>query len=594
MVFLSLLFALLVRCQLKSVIASPQDHRIDTLPGWSPKPLPSRQFSGFLQADDENYLQMHYWFVEAEVNSEKAPLVLWFNGGPGASSLYGLMVELGPFLVSDLSLSGPEYEATGIPQLIYNPYGWQKVANVLALSIPPPVGFSFCSPPGPSAIGNDCGTWNDTATAEVTHYAIKSWLKLFPEYKANEMFLLGESYAGVYVPTIVQQILAYPEDGINLVGFGVGDACTPPEICGSTHYGPYWEIQFLYGKSAFSNQLYEEIMGVCDTDELVSGDMTAECSESVAKIDNEVGGYWLYGYYDSCWYENDIRRNRRRLWSPSGTSPVLPSKAKGAYRQQEYYGPPIAPLSRNLGGSTTKTQSTVNAVELGTTPNENDYVGGSGYACGGPNAQAIYLDLPQVKKALNLPSSATFFQCDNGEDFTYSETEKDVISWYKEIIAEGKLRVLVYNGDTDPCINSYQAQNWTRNLGFAETQSWRPWTLDGCQSMGGYVTRYENNFDFVSIKGAGHMVPLHRPQATLEFISRFLMAEDYKTYDSTCTSPTPDNAVSQVDAAVQNDTPKQILQEMETVRTAYNKEIALLQERLDRANAVAAEETVAV
>ena len=64
------------------------------------------------------------------------------------------MVELGPFLVSDLSLSGPEYEATGVPQLIYNPYGWQKVANVLALSIPPPVGFSFCNPPGPAAVGN--------------------------------------------------------------------------------------------------------------------------------------------------------------------------------------------------------------------------------------------------------------------------------------------------------------------------------------------------------------------------------------------------------------------------------------------------------
>jgi Serine carboxypeptidase len=60
--------------------------------------------------------------------------------------------------------------------------------------------------------------------------------------------------------------------------------------------------------------------------------------------------------------------------------------------------------------------------------------------------------------------------------------------------------------DTDPAINSFAAQNWTSHLGFNETQSWRPWTIDGCRRMGGYVTRYQGNFDFLTIRGAGHMV----------------------------------------------------------------------------------------
>ena len=74
-----------------------------------------------------------------------------------------------------------------------------------------------------------------------------------------------------------------------------------------------------------------------------------------------------------------------------------------------------------------------------------------------------------------------FFQSDNGVGFVYQQTETDLVSWYKSIVAENKLRVLVYNGDTDPCINAFQAQNWTRELGFAERQSWRPWTTDGME-----------------------------------------------------------------------------------------------------------------
>ena len=57
------------------------------------------QYSGFLNASNDGVMQMHYWFVESEVDPASAPLVLWFNGGPGASSLYGLLLELGPFRV---------------------------------------------------------------------------------------------------------------------------------------------------------------------------------------------------------------------------------------------------------------------------------------------------------------------------------------------------------------------------------------------------------------------------------------------------------------------------------------------------------------
>jgi len=506
---------------------------IEYLPGWSPLPLPSDQYSGFLDANETGTLKMHYWLVEAEESPEKKPLLLWFNGGPGASSLYGLLVELGPFLLSDSSLKGEEYEKTGIPQLLYNPSHWAKVANVLALSMPPPIGFSYCMPKGPSATGNDCGPWNDFLTAQVTYNAMKSFFKRFPQYADRDVWLSGESYAGVYVPEIVKLVLAnQPQNGINLKGFLVGDACTPPAICGSAAVGPYWNIEFLYGKGAISNKLYDEIIGVCSQDELRYGVKTDPCQMSVNKVSTEAGGYWAYGFYDDCWYENDIRRERARRQLSSQTNGETWNRATPGY--YEYYGPPLVSSSgirsggRSLVGSGFDLE--VPASRVVNFPN--------GYQCGGPGAQVEWLSRPEVKKALNVPDDAVFFQSDNGVGFTYTFGEADLISWYKEIVSQNKLRVVVYNGDVDPCINSLQAQDWVSKLGFPVTQSWRPWTLDGCQYMGGYVTRYENGLDFVTIRGSGHMVPQFKPKAALEMLSTILNGkDDYKSYNPSCYSP---------------------------------------------------------
>ena len=58
--------------------------------------------------------------------------------------------------------------------------------------------------------------------------------------------------------------------------------------------------------------------------------------------------------------------------------------------------------------------------------------------------------------------------------------------------------------------------------------------------MGGYVVRYKGNFDFLTIRGAGHMVPTNKPRATFTFIKAWIDGTDYPAYDPTCEQPFAD------------------------------------------------------
>ena len=65
---------------------------------------------------------------------------------------------------------------------------------------------------------------------------------------------------------------------------------------------------------------------------------------------------------------------------------------------------------------------------------------------------------PAVREALHVPTSANFFDGDNGAGMVYRNTEPDLRPFYQHVANSTALRVLVYNGDTDPAINSFVAQ----------------------------------------------------------------------------------------------------------------------------------------
>ena len=463
-------------------------------------------------------IHTHYVFVEAETESDDddddLPLIYWTNGGPGASSLFGLLTEIGPLLLSDESLTTESYRQTGIPTPTYNPYTWSRLGSMLIIDQPAPVGFSYCN--NNDGIENvtthSCGgiAWTDELASINAYTALQTFFKTrFPCLATKPLYLTGESYGGIYVPTLARRIVegnanANKNNNINndnddvaldLRGFAVGDGClgTETSMCGglgsSAGFVDYWHLWFMAGHHQMPLDDFRAVMKACSHSH-DTGFKDDLCEEALAMAKKEIGGFFEYALYDECTYRNGLKWKQR------------------------------------LGLDTLYNH-------------ENNHLHGAlnDYPCGAGPVLEQYMALGDtIQNAFHVKS--TFFEVDNAEgDFDYTPTEPDLEPFYKDM--NGKLKILVYNGDTDPAITSFATQNWTSHLGFEEAKdgSWRPWTTDGCRNMGGYVQRYEGGFDFLTIRGAGHMVPTYKPEASFAFLKAWLSDEEYPPFDANCTQP---------------------------------------------------------
>lgn len=451
---------------------------------------------------------LHYWFAQAEApDASSKPVVLWLNGGPGSSSILGMLQEQGPLLIN----------ATG--GLMKNPYAWTKQANLLILESPGGVGYSYCAA---MKTGGNCKN-TDISTAKAARAALEDFfMNKFPEFRANGFYITGESYAGVYIPTLTKEILDHAP-GINIQGIAVGDPCT------DTASQAQSQDMLWY---AHKHGLVPD----ADYDFLWNN-----CSHRLPSF--MARGSW--------------KREEGR-WA-AAPAPERPALRDSALEQSCKIAQRRFLATTSKGISQSWDNAYINELDLFTDAAALDWTlpGTENYY----NAQ--WMNRQDVRKALHVESSPakTWPGPPAGWEYTSSydacntaapKGTPSMIDFYR-YIAPKLQRTIVFNGDVDPCVSYEGTRTAIEKVGFAVLPggSYRPWfydkkaaalqtlmekpslfgpnleLLDAGAQLGGQIVDYEHNLSFATVHGSGHMVPQFRPQSAERLLDRLLTGSPF-------------------------------------------------------------------
>lgn len=158
---------------------------------------------------------MFFWFFPAQNgNKPDTPVMLWLQGGPGSSSLFGLFTEIGPIYID------------GNGNIQMRQINWNKNYHLIFIDNPVGTGFSFTS--------NEQGyARSQEDVARDLYSALTQFFQIYTDYQMNPFLVTGESYGGKYVPSITYKIHVENQNPqvkvkINLKGMTIGNGLCDP------------------------------------------------------------------------------------------------------------------------------------------------------------------------------------------------------------------------------------------------------------------------------------------------------------------------------------------------------------------------------
>ncbi|CAI5440763.1 unnamed protein product [Caenorhabditis angaria] len=422
-----------------------------------------KHYSGFFQVSDNHVL--HYWFVESQNDPTNDPLIFWFNGGPGCSSLDGLLNEMGPYVANEDGKTLRE-----------NEYAWNKLASVVYIESPAGVGYSYATD------GNI--TTNDDLTSLENYEALKQFFTEFPQFRHHATFIMGESYGGVYVPTLTARIVDGQEDfPINLKGMALGNGYVHETLNIDS------SVRFAYGHGLIDEKVWNTLETSCCKGCIDSCDLTQVTGHCATMVEEIFQFLWFGGL------------NPYDLYRDCDPNPSANSKR----------------MTHLLRGVAPKMAKFDNLFKNATKNSLYQYLKNK-------QEKPLTADVPCLNdteiKAIHIPFNLGKWDiCSDKVTTTYQKQYQDLSPFVKKVV-NNHVRVLLYYGDTDMACNFMMGQQFSARLGLRRTLKKTPWKYD--RQIAGFKTLYDG-LTFLTVRGAGHMAPQWRAPQMYYVIQQFLL-----------------------------------------------------------------------
>ncbi|XP_020409313.1 serine carboxypeptidase-like 13 isoform X2 [Prunus persica] len=449
---------------------------IKTLPGFRGD-LPFKLETGYVGVGSMDDVQLFYYFFESEGSPEYDPLVLWLNGGPGCSAFSGLVYEnLGPLSFDYAHSIGNK------PKLKLNPYSWTKVANIIFLDAPVGTGFSYAKN------WEGYSNLNDTLSAAQTYEFLRKWLMDHPKFYNNPLYIAGDSYSGIIVPMVVQEISDGNQDEhvppMNLKALKVywlqGYVLGNPVTDKKKDYN--YKVLFAYLKALISDELYQSMKKNCKGEYI-----NVDLNNTLCVEDLELYNECVEGIHSA------------HILEPSCTTIESPKSAQSKWN-----------------GNYFSNKDSVNLL-LSFLQLRRPWCRSYNYLY-----SSIWENDKTVQDALHIQegSITEWERCNKTLQELYISDVSSSLVYHENLIKQG-YRVLVYSGDHDMDIPYVATMAWIESLNLTVDSPWKPWFVDG--QVAGYRVQYtykKYQLTYATIKGAGHTAPEYKPEECHAMISR--------------------------------------------------------------------------